>query len=164
MYRHLPELRNVRSRLYFDAKCGVAVVFLVILRQPFSDLRHRAADDVVRCGVVIGRASEDVYANIPLFEPVGVSVQSPLHHIPPNGSIALAISECGSGQNPLEVFLNTLAKFIVHGARRVVVPQGRGDGFFAKQLCSRIRSFRQKRIRLLRCSNFAASTPGTARS
>jgi hypothetical protein len=114
--RRKAEHRNVRPRLQFNTQLAFRGLFLIILGEAFSNLRHCAPNYVVGSGVIGGLPAKDINTDCSLFQLSGAPVQSPLGDVPQNRSITFAVLEYTVFQNPLKLLPDELPLIFRIGA------------------------------------------------
>ena len=69
------ETRHIVPRPQVDLNPGVLSLFLIVLSNPFSDFGNGNANNRIFGRIVVGCATEDSYADRPLFESLSLACE-----------------------------------------------------------------------------------------
>ena len=69
------EARHIVPRPQIDLNPGVLALFLIVLSNPFSDFGNGNANNRIFGRIVVGCATEDSYADRPLFESLSLACE-----------------------------------------------------------------------------------------
>ncbi len=86
--------------------------FLVILRDAFADFRCRYPNNRVGGGIVVGFPAEDLDAQGPLLEQVGLALKSVVYDKTEKRRKSTALLEMRVAQQPFQLLVNRLSLFI----------------------------------------------------
>jgi len=90
-------------RPQIDLNPGVLSLFLIVLSNPLSDFGNCDANDWVFGSIVVGRATEDSYADRPLFEGLSPACERFFDEIPEELRKTPAILEPISFKNTIQL-------------------------------------------------------------
>src|SRR5580658_2668663 len=98
------KLWNIRPGRNGDTNLDLTAGFLVVLRDPLTNLRGRDTNDGIRCSVVVGAASENLNSQGSFLDRIGLPGQGVPDDEAQECGEATAVTEVGILQQALDLF------------------------------------------------------------